>query len=169
MVSCIAWCTIAISGRGEYKVLAVRLLDSCDDGLEVSLLASLLLWEGLWSWKRSCCWSPNCWIHSLLDLWLPQICLYHCESCPHWNLNLPLSQRIFLFVGVLWSWKVKYYLKYFQLLCYCQKIFHFGRVYQSWNEECYFCWYCHSCELEIGPMVVEEGLFRQVAFSYVHH
>ena len=42
MASCIVWCTMAISGRGEYTDLTVRLLDSGDDGLEVSLLLDFI-------------------------------------------------------------------------------------------------------------------------------
>ena len=43
MASCMVLCRIAISGRGEYTDLTVRLPDSGEEGLEVSLeLASLL-------------------------------------------------------------------------------------------------------------------------------
>ena len=60
MASCMVLCSIAISGRGKYTDLTVRLPDSVEEGLEVSLeLASLLasysvavsvdisLWEGV--------------------------------------------------------------------------------------------------------------------------
>ena len=70
----------------------------------------------LQSWKKkSCCWPPCCWIHSPLDMWLPQICLYCCESHPHWSLYLSLSQRIFLFGRVYQSWKAN--LKYIFICC----------------------------------------------------
>ena len=57
---------------------------------------------------------------------------------------------------VWWSWK----LKYFWLLysCYCdQRIFHFGRVDWSCNEQCYLWWGCHSFELGIDPMALLGG------------
>ena len=49
------------------------------------------------------------------------------------------------------SGKLQYFLQYFQLL-YC--LFHFGRVLQSGNEQCFWWWCCHSYELGIGPMVL---------------
>ena len=66
MASCIVLWTIAISGRGEYTDLIVRLPDSGEEGLEVSReLASLLasysvavsenisLWEDVWVLEES--------------------------------------------------------------------------------------------------------------------
>ena len=52
----------------------------------------------------------------------------------------------------------------FTYCCYCQRIFHLGRVYWSWNEQCYLWWCCHCCELEIGPMVVLGGSLQTGGF-----
>ena len=105
----------------------------------------------LWSWKYHCChWSPCTQIEFLCTVDVPQVSLYHCETHPHWSCSQSLFQRIFLFGRVCKSGK----LQYFQLL-YC--LFHFGRVYWFWNEQCYWWWCRHSFELGIGPMVLLGG------------
>ena len=92
----------------------------------------------LWSWKYHCwCWSPRAQIEFPYAVDVPQPCLHHCESHPHWSWYQSLSQRIFLFGRVCQSGKLQYFLQYFWLL-YC--LFHFGRVYQSGNEQCYWWW-----------------------------
>ena len=48
-------------------------------------------------------------------------------------------------------WKVTIFSTIFSVM-YC--LFHFGRVYQSGNEQCFCWWCCHSFELGIGPMVL---------------
>ena len=123
----------------------------------------------LWSWKYHCChWSPRAQIGFLCTVAVPQVCLHHCETSPHWSWYQSLSQRIFLFGRMCWSHE----LQYFRLL-YC--LFHFGRVYWCHNEQCYWWWCCRFFELGIGPMVelvqwyCWEGLFRLVAFSRAHH
>ena len=73
MASCIVLWRIAISGRGKYTDLAVRLPDSGEEGLEVSLeFASLLTLYSVevavdihfgrmwWSWKHLCCCTAGC-------------------------------------------------------------------------------------------------------------
>ena len=105
---------------------------------------------------------PHCWIGFPFGVNVPQVCLHHCESHPHWSWYQSLSLRIFLFGRVLCSGKLQYFLQYFRLL-YC--LFHFGRVFCIGNEQCIWWWCCHSFELGIGW----EGLFRLVAFSRAHH
>ena len=99
-------------------------------------------------------WSPHWLIESPWAVDVPQVCLHHCESCPHWSWYQSLSQRIFLFGRVYRSGKLQYFLQYFQSL-YC--LFHFGRVYQSGNEQCFWWLCCYSFELLIGPMVLLGG------------
>ena len=122
-----------------------------------SLLASysvvISLWEDVWVFAirtvivsvivtgkyftlGGCCSTTA--LTSLLVVWIeipwavdgPQVCLHHCESCPHWSWYQSLSQRIFLFGRVCRSKKLQYFLQYFRLL-YC--LFHFGRVYTVWE------------------------------------
>ena len=68
-------------------------------------------------------WSPRWLIESLFAVDVPQVCLHHYESHPHWSWYQSLSQRIFLFGRVCRSGKLQYFLQYFWLL-YC--LFHFG-------------------------------------------
>ena len=112
----------------------------------------------LWSWKYHCChWSPRAQIEFLCSVYVPQVCLHHCETRPCWSWYQSLSQRIFLFGRVCWSGK----LQYFQLL-YC--LFNFGRVYRSWNEQCYWWWCHHSFELGVGQMVYLGGSLQNDGF-----
>ena len=99
-------------------------------------------------------WLPSCWIGFPFSVDVLQVCLHHCESRSHWSWYQSLSLRIFLFGRVCQSGKLQYFLQYFQLL-YC--LFHFGRVLRSGNEQCFWWWCCHSCELGIGPMVLLGG------------
>ena len=91
---------------------------------------------------------PHCWIGFLFGVDVPQVCLHHCESRPHWSWYQSLSLRIFLFGRVLHSGKLQYFLQYFRLL-YC--LFHFGRVFRIGNEQCIWWWCCHSFELGNWP------------------
>ena len=88
-------------------------------------------------------WSPRWWIESPFGVNVPQVCLNHCESHPHWSWYQSLSQRIFLFGRLCRSGKLQYFLQYFRLL-YC--LFHFGRVFRFGNEQCFWWWCCHSFE-----------------------
>ena len=104
---------------------------------------------------------PRCWMGFPFGVDVLQVCLHHCESCPHWSWYQSLSLRIFLFGRVLRSGKLKYFLQYFWLL-YC--LFHFGRVFRVENEQCIWWWCCHSCELGIGPMVLLGGSLQISGF-----
>ena len=99
-------------------------------------------------------WPHHCWIGFLFGVDGLQVCLYHCESCPHWSWYQSLSLRIFLFGRVCHSGKLQYFLQYFWLL---NCLFHFGRVFRVGNEQCFWWWCCHSFELGIGPMVLLGG------------
>ena len=117
----------------------------------------------LWSWKYHCChWSPHAQIEFPCAVDVPQVCLHHCETHPHWSWYQSLSQRIFLFGRVCWSCKLQYF-----WLLYC--LFHFGRVCWCHNEQCYWWWCRHSFELGIGPMVLLGGSLQIGAFSRAHH
>ena len=97
---------------------------------------------------------PPCWIGFPFSVDVPQVCLHHCESPPHWSWYQSLSLRISLFGRVCRSGKSQYFLQYFRLL-YC--LFHFGRVFWFGNEQCFWWWCCHSFELGIGSMVLLGG------------
>ena len=56
---------------------------------------------------------PRCWIGFLFGVDVPQVCLHHCESRPHWSWYQSLSLRIFLFGRALRSGKLHFFLQYF--------------------------------------------------------
>ena len=107
---------------------------------------------------------PHWWIEFLFGVDVPQVCLHHCESHPHWSWYQSLSLRKFSFFGgCVRSGKLQYFLQYFRLL-YC--LFHFGRVLRFGNEQCFRWWCCPSFELRIGPMVLLGGSLQIGGFLY---
>ena len=99
-------------------------------------------------------WSPHCWIGFLFGVDVPQVCLHHCESHPHWSWYQSLSLRIFLFGRVCRSWEVTIFSTIFLVIVLFISLWEGVSV---GNEQCFWWWCCHSFELGIGPMVLLGG------------
>ena len=96
MASCILLCTMAISGRDEYKVLAVRLPDSGDDGLDVTLLLDLLFASYLYPELYISLWE-GVQVLECDDSLLASLLL---DSLPTWSVASPEFENISLWDGV---------------------------------------------------------------------
>ena len=113
-----------------------------------------------WSWKSLSCW--HCW---LPRFHFGRVC-WTPHRCPYLSLS-HLSwnfkfQRVFHFGRMWWSWNG-------YCNCYCEwfkRIFHFGRVYWSCNEQCCHVRCCHFVELEFGHMVGRRGMSYWIIISF---
>ena len=61
-------------------------------------------------------WPPHWWIEFPFDVNVPQVCLHHCESRPHWSWYQSLSLRIFLFWEGVLVWKVTIFSAIFSVI-----------------------------------------------------
>ena len=61
-------------------------------------------------------WLPRCWIEFLFCVDGLQVCLHHCESCPHWSWYQSLSLRIFLFGEGVSVWEVTIFSTIFSVI-----------------------------------------------------
>ena len=99
MASCMVLCTIAISGRGKYTDLTVRLPDSGEEDLEVSLeLVSLL---ALYSIAVSV--NISLW-EDVVVLEVSELLALLVTSLLVWEGVLNSSQMV-LFGRLWWSWQ----------------------------------------------------------------
>ena len=111
-------------------------------------------------------WSPRWWIESLFGVNVPQVCLHHCESCPHWSWYQSLSLRIFLFRRVCRSGKLQYF---YNIFGYFTVYFTLGGCFSLGMSNAFGGGVVTPLSLELAQWYCWEGLFRLVTFSRAHH
>ena len=111
-------------------------------------------------------WLPRCWIEFLFGVDVPQVCLHHCESRPHWSWYQSLSLRIFLFGrGV----SLGRYNIFYNIFGYCTVYFTLGGYFGLEMSNAFGGGVVTPLSLELAQWYCWEGLFRLVAFSRAHH